>query len=761
MHHRVEASRLRQRGSARGVALLALSATALTAGVLFRPILDAGQASSAAVDFDTHIRPVLAGTCLRCHGGVRELGDLHLGDLHLGEASRALAPAKSGRRAIVPGDPKASELLRRIADGGPDRMPPDGEPLTPAQVEAFRRWIRAGAPVTPLWSHRPIDSGTLVGEEPAESPSSWPRRELDRLVLAGLRRAGLAPAPDAERSTLLRRASLDIIGLPPTVAELDAFLGDSAPDAYERMIDRLLASPHFGERWARPWLDLARYADTQGYEKDERRTIWAYRDWVITALNADMPYDRFLTLQMAGDLLPDASDDDRLATAFHRNTLTNTEGGTDDEEFRMAAVFDRVTVTTNALMGITLQCAQCHGHPYDAYSQEEYYRFVAFFNQTEDADRGDETPILTLRSPGYRERSEETTTVPVLRELPADRQRITHFLDRGSLRSPKHAVTPGTPAVLPPMPEGAPANRLGLAAWMTAPEHPLTDRVAVNRVWETLFGRGIVETVEDFGTQGSRPDDAALLDHLVLRFRAEGRSLKALIREIATSATYRQSAIASDAARRVDPDNRLWSRAPRYRLEAEAVRDSALAVSGLLSRRLYGPSVMPPQPAGIWAVVYSGDQWTESVGEDRYRRAIYTFWRRSSPYPSLIAFDAPSREVCSPRRGRSNSPLAALVTMNDPAFVEAARALATTALAAAEGDDSPTIAGRLLRMALLRDPLAAETERLVALVAEEEARFIADPESANRLVGAADPRLAAWTVVASVILNLDEFLSRG
>ena len=752
---------MRRRGTARVVALAVLAATASVAGVLFGPGLRVH--ASAAVDFDGEIRPVLAGTCLRCHGGVRELGDLHLGDLHLGASSRAFAPAKSGRIAIVPGDPRASELLRRIADAGPDRMPPDGEPLTPAQVESFRRWIAAGARTTPLWSHRPIAAPATadITSETEGTESAWVRRDLDRLVLAGLERAKLTPSPEADRSTLVRRASLDLIGLPPSVEELDAFLADGAPDAYERMIDRLLASPHFGERWARPWLDLARYADTQGYEKDERRTIWAYRDWVITALNADMPYDRFLTLQMAGDLVPDASDDDRLATAFHRNTLTNTEGGTDDEEFRMAAVFDRVTVTSNALMGITLQCAQCHGHPYDAYSQEEYYRFLAFFNQTEDADRGDEAPVIPVRPPGFRERSEESTTVPILRELPDDRRRTTHLLDRGSLRSPKQEVQPGTPSILPPMPEGAPANRLGLAAWMTSPEHPLVDRVAMNRVWETLFGRGIVETVEDFGTQGARPSDADLLDHLVVRFRAQGRSLKSILREIVTSATYRQSSIASAEARGIDPDNRLWSRAPRFRLEAEAVRDSALAVSGLLSRRMYGPSVMPPQPEGVWAVVYSGDQWTVSEGEDRHRRAIYTFWRRSSPYPSLVAFDAPSREVCTPRRGRSNSPLAALVTMNDPAFVEAARALAARSLTAVDGDDPRAMARALVRAALLREPLAAETDRLAALFAEESARFAADAGQATQLVGSPDARLAAWTMVASVILNLDEFLSRG
>lgn len=717
----------------------------------------------APVDFGRDIRPVLAGTCLRCHGGVRELAGLHLGDRARATSPLPQSGSKSGksRTAIVPGNPNASELMRRITMVGPKRMPPTGAPLSAEEVEAFRRWILTGAEWTPLWSLTPVPPSDADAVEVASSDSAaWVRSPLDRYVLDGLDQVGLLPTPEAERTTLLRRVSLDLIGLPPTVAELDAFLADTAPGAYERVVTRLLGSPRFGERWARPWLDLARYADTQGYEKDERRTIWAYRDWVITALNADMPYDRFVTLQLAGDLLPDASDDDRIATAFHRNTLTNTEGGTDDEEFRMAAVFDRVAVTWNGLLGTTFQCVQCHGHPYDAFSQEDYYRFVAFFNQTADADRGDEAPTITVRSPGFRDRAAETTTVPVMAELPEGQRRTTRFLERGSLKRATHEVLPGTPGAMPSMPADAPPNRLGLARWLTSPTNPLFARVAVNRIWETLFGRGIVETVEDFGTQGAGPSDRAILDHLAARYVDLGFSTKSLLREIVLSSTYRQGAAPSREALALDPDNRRWSRAPRYRLEAEAIRDSALAVGGLLSERMYGPSVMPPQPDGVWAVVYSGDAWTTSEGEDRYRRAIYTFWRRSSPYPSMVAFDAPSRETCTPRRSRSNSPLAALVTLNDSVFLEAARGVASRAIAAAPPADA-SIAASIVRLSLLRDARPEELDRLVELARSERTRLAGDPPAVASLAGRDDPNLAAWTVVANVVLNLDEFLSRG
>lgn len=741
------------RGSAsRAIAALVVIALAATATTLLR---GAEHAPPRAFDFDRDIRPVLAGTCLRCHGGVREMAGLHLG-----ERGRATSPDAKGRIAVVPGDPNHSELLRRITMVGPKRMPPTGEPLDPQQIEAFRRWILAGAEWKPLWSLTPIENAA----PPTVDDARWPRAPLDRFVLSRLDRIGLRPNAEADRTTLLRRVSLDLIGLPPTVEELDAFLADRRPDAYERVVDRLLASPHFGERWARPWLDIARYADTQGYEKDDRRTIWAYRDWVITALNADMPYDRFVVTQLAGDLLPDATDDDRIATAFHRNTLTNTEGGTDDEEFRMAAVFDRVAVTWNGLLGTTFQCVQCHSHPYDAFSQEEYYRFVAFLNQTADADRPDESPTITVRSPGFRERSTETTTVPVMSELPSGSRRTTHLLERGSLKKPSREVLPGTPAALPPMPADAPRDRLGLARWVASAENPLFARVAANRIWETLFGRGIVETVDDFGSQGAPPTNRELLDHLASRYVALGFSTKSLLREIALSSTYRQSSVPTREALVLDPTNRLWSRAPRYRLEAEAVRDATLAVAGLLSERMYGPSVMPSQPDGVWAVVYSGDQWSTSAGEDRHRRGIYTFWRRSSPYPAMVAFDAPSRETCTPRRIRSNSPLAALATLNDPAFIEAARSLAKRSLRAdapATAERDRLVAAEIVRHALLREARDEELDRLVALADAERARLAGDPAATRALADGDDVTLAAWTVAANAVLNLDEFLSRS
>lgn len=731
---------------------LALAGVVGAGAVAATLAVDAVGRANRPLDFDREIRSVLAGTCLRCHGGVRELGGIHLG-----RRERAILANAKGRTPIVPGKPTESELLRRIAATDSTRMPPDGTPLSPEQVDAFRRWIADGAEWPELWSLRPVAPQPLPGVR----ARAWVRSPLDAFVLARLEREGLGPAPEATRSELLRRVWLDLVGLPPSSEDLDAFLADRSPDAYERVVDELLGSPHFGERWARPWLDLARYADTQGYEKDGRRTIWAFRDWVITALNADMPYDAFVTAQLAGDLLPEATDDDRLATAFHRNTLTNTEGGTDNEEFRMAAVFDRVAVTWTGFLGTTFHCTQCHSHPYDPFTQEEYYRFVAFFNQTADADRDDEQPTLELRPPGFRDRSEERTTAPVMRELAANERRATHFLERGSLKKPSHEVTPDTPHCLPPFGDGRSRDRLGLARWLTSPENPLFARVAANRFCETLFGRGMVESLEDFGSQGAPPSDRALLDHLAQRFVEHAFSTKAFLREIVLSSTYRQSSRPGDAALRRDPDNRLWSRAPRFRLEAEAVRDSALKVAGLLSPKMFGPSVMPPQPEGVWSIVYSDDRWVESEGEDRYRRSLYTFWRRSSPHPALIAFDAPSRETCTPRRLRSNSPLAALVAMNDPALLEAARALAVRVVAERPVDADAARIARLVRVALVRDATPAELERLAGLLADERARCAARPESARALAGDAPLGVAPWVSVAHALLNLDEFLSRS
>ncbi|MBM4111463.1 MAG: DUF1553 domain-containing protein, partial [Phycisphaerae bacterium] len=567
-----------------------------------------------------------------------------------------------------------------------------------------------------------------------------------------LHEAGLEPSPQTDRPTLMRRASLDLIGLPPTEAELAEFLADPEPDAFDRVVDRLLASPHFGERWAAPWLDIARYADTQGYEKDGQRTIWAWRDWVIDAFNANMPFDRFTREQLAGDLLPDADEHTRVATAFHRNTLNNAEGGTDDEEFRMAAVMDRVATTWNTWMGLSMQCVQCHAHPFDDLTHADYYRFLDFLNQQSDADTNDDAPTMPVTT------AHGATQVPILQELPAEQRRTTHRLDRGALTSPAEVVEAGTPASLHHFDAAWPRDRRGMAEWLLAPSNPLTARVVVNRAWESIFGTGLVATSEDFGVMGDAPSNPALLDDLAIRFRDGGWDMKRLLRELVLSSTYRQAAARAGAGIERDPSNRLLWHAPRRRLDAEAIRDSALLVSGLLSRTMGGPPVMPPQPEGIWNIVYNGAQWTTSEGEHRHRRAIYTFWRRSAPYPSLMTFDAVDRATCTVRRVRTNTPLAALVTLNDPAFVECALALARSV----DGADPNAAIDAMWHRALLRTPIDAERSVLHSLFETERARYEAAPADAASVAGeGGDPvRRAAMTSVANAILNTDEFLSR-
>ena len=718
--------------------------------------LDAPVASTGAsvagghgrVDFAEDVLPVLAANCLRCHGGVRERASLNLSD-----RARATSPLPSGRTAIVPGDTSSSELVARISSDDPDRrMPPDGAGLGPREVETIRRWVEQGAGWGTHWAFVPP-------EPPAAPPTAhdaWIRRPLDAFVLRGMRAVGVDPAPEADRATFARRAALDLTGLPPRPELRNAFLADPRPDAHARYVDALLADAAFGERFARAWLDLGRYADTQGYEKDNRREAWAWRDWVVEALNADMPVDRMAVRMLAGDLLPGATDADRVASAFHRNTLTNTEGGTDDEEFRMAAVFDRVSTTWQAFLGVTFQCVQCHGHPYDPIAHREYYAFLDYLNQTADSDRDDDAPRIAV------ERATVRTSVPVMQELPPSARRRTRVLDRGALTAPLDPVEPGVPAVFA-RGTAAPDGRLGMAEWVADARHPLFARVAANRAWETLFGRGIVETSEDFGVMGSGASDRALLDHLATMLVERGFSMKALLREIATSATYMQSAAASARTRSLDPDNRRWSRMPRVRLEAEQVRDQALAVSGLLSRRMGGPPVMPPQPEGVWQVVYSGDAWRTSAGQDRHRRAIYTFMRRSSPYPSFISFDATSRETCMVRRVRTNTPLAALVTLNDPVYVECAQALAAST--SSERDDRRAVR-TMLERALARTATDTEVGVLVDLVSGERIRYAAEPSRAAALAGpmgqgSADlAGAAARTAAANAILNLDEFLVR-
>ncbi len=741
--------------------ILSMAALAAAGGALRSDRASAQRAAVGRVDFADDVLPILATHCFRCHGGVREKAGLNLAD-----PERVRSVLASGHAAVVPGDPARSELLARITTSDPDeRMPSDGSPLLPQEIDTIRRWIGQGAPWGTHWSF----AARVEPPAPGKAGDGWTRRELDRFVAARQATARLKPAPETDRASLLRRVALDLTGIPADDAVRAAYLADPDADAaYERLVDTLLASPAYGERFARVWLDLGRYADTQGYEKDNHRDIWAWRDWLIAALNADMPYDQFAVRLLAGDMLPDATDDDRLATAFHRNTLTNTEGGTDNEEFRMAAVFDRVSTTWQAFMGVTFQCVQCHGHPYEPITQREYFEFLDYLNQTADADIDDDSPRLGVERGGVK------TSAPVMAELAAAKRRVTRRLDRGALTAPAEAVSAGVPAALGAVGGSShaaggadavePRNRLEMAQWIASADNPLFARVAANRAWETLFGRGIVETSEDFGVMGSGASDRALLDHLAGVLIARGFSMKALLKEIVMSATYRQSAVASAEALARDPDNRLFTRSPRLRLEAEQVRVQALAVSGLLSRKIGGPSVYPPQPEGVWQVVYSGAAWNTPEGEDRYRRGIYTYLRRTSPYPSFIAFDSTSRETCTVRRIRTNTPLAALVTLNDPVYLECAQHLAIAARAHA--DDASAVRAMLER-ALGRAALDAEVARLVELVARERTRYAGRDDLARHLAGKAAEgstdlaRDAALVAAANAILNLDDFLTKS
>lgn len=959
-----------------------------------------------------------------------------MGGLRLDTKKAALAGGSSGP-AFIPGRSAESRLIRRVmGEGREARMPLGGKPLTDDQIAALRRWIDAGAP----WPNDETGAGHGLRKhwayvKPVRPPvpetgrPSWVRNPIDAFVLQRLDKEGLSPSPDAPRDVLLRRLSLDLIGLPPSPEEVDAFLADKSPGAYDKAVSRLLDSPHFGERWARPWLDLARYADTNGYEKDRRRSIWKYRDWVIQAFNRDLPFDRFTIEQIAGDMLPGATTDQLIATGFHRNTMFNEEGGVDKEEAYWETQVDRVNTTATVWLGSTLGCAQCHTHKFDPFTQKEYYQMLAFFNTAERSVReyGDtsskyiepqldlptpeqaarreeiqaeiaqldktlKTPtpeleaaqarwekavlaapahwtvleptsiksiggaILTRRADnsilvggpnpaadeyviearlpeagitglriealpdptlprggpgrdpygnffiqrievegagfsGYTAdggkldrknfdplwtvdasrdekrlprqlvlapelpfgsarqlirvrirqssefggqglgcfrisvtRSPEPETIakisamlrPVLEtgadlrtseqrlqlaeyfrsiaaELEPARERwkqLHEELDqlgivstlvmgenrsyerpsaairiRGTFTNPGETVHAGVPEILPPLPDSVMPNRLGLAHWLVSPENSLTARVTVNRIWEAYFGRGLVETSEDFGTQGQQPTHPELLDWLATEFMSNGWSLKKLHRLIVTSATYRQSSAAPPDLWERDPYNRLLARGPRFRVEAEMIRDIALAAGGLLNPAIGGPSVFPYQPEGIWDLPYNDDAWKESEGGDRYRRGVYTFVRRTAPYPSTLTFDGTSREVCTVRRVRTNTPLQALTALNDPAFFEASKAMAVR-IARKGGSDIQSRAQYGFRLVAARRPKPDELSKLVSAFEKERAYFAARKEECKTLVGGQNvpgvsaPELAAWTMLSNVLLNLDETLTK-
>ncbi|HEU4754139.1 MAG TPA: DUF1549 and DUF1553 domain-containing protein, partial [Armatimonadota bacterium] len=670
----------------------------------------------------------------------------------------------------------------------------------------LRAWIDRGAawpaeadaetPRSTHWAFQPV-------KHPAPPPvwnRSWAVNPIDRFILARLEQQGIRPSPPADRVTLLRRLHLDLTGLPPSPEEVGAFLGDHRPGAYERVVDRLLASPAYGERWARHWLDLARYADSNGYTVDGPRQMWLYRDWVIRAFNSDMPFDRFTVEQLAGDLLPGAGDSQKIATGFHRNTLINEEGGADPEQFRNEAVVDRVNTTGAVWLGLTVGCAQCHTHKYDPITQREYYQLFAFFNSQDE-------PTLSFPSPEQAREKQEIAgeiaaarkeladwdrahspaadnkdparqqiasrlnqlqakekavvaaipTTMVLQERAQPRETFVHlrgdFLRRGA------TATPGVLSVLPPLPSSAARpNRLDLARWLVDPKNPLTARVTVNRYWQQLFGKGLVETENDFGTQGSPPTHPELLDWLAAEFSAPsgsdpyacGWSMKRLHRLIVTSAVYRQSSHDRPELRETDPGNKLLARQNRLRLDAEIIRDCALAASGLLSRKIGGPSVFPPQPAGLDLLTQVKRNWTASKGEDRYRRGLYTWHWRSNQYPLFATFDAPNASTACTRRARSNTPLQSLMLANDESFLEMARALAARLLRDSSGSDTDRLR-RAFRLCLSREPTPPEAERLTRYYRSQLARFQSAPADASaaapELPGVDAPHAAAWTAV--------------
>jgi mono/diheme cytochrome c family protein len=808
-----------------------------------------GARADAPVDFNRDVRPILAGKCFTCHGPDEESRKV---GLRLDGREFAVKLLKSKATAVVPGKADASELIRRvITEDEDDLMPPpkNGVRLTPAQVKTLRTWIEQGAPYAEHWAYvkptRPLP--------PEVKEPGWAVNEVDRFVLAKLEKEGLRPGPFADRYALIRRLSIDLTGLPPTIEEADAFARDENSNAYESLIDRLLAKPAFGERWAQVWLDLARYADSQGFANDPDRTIWRWRDWLIQSLNANVPFDRFTVEMLAGDLLPGATQDQLIATGFHRNTLTNTEGGTQPEEFRSAAVVDRVNTTMQVWMATTMGCAQCHTHKYDPLSHKEYFGLYAIFNNTEDRNGGDDAPVIeaprvgseqaaeALRpkvaeakrkldeetkrvdagraewektvdraklpkdvagllakpakerkkdqqeklasyyrsqaSPEYKALEAEhkkleqqltslTVTTPVLKE---GKPRETHVHLRGNYLAKGEKVDPGLPAVFPPAPAGAPMNRLTLAQWLVSPENPLTARVAANRLWDELFGVGIVETTEDFGTQGELPTHPELLDWLATEYVRLGWDTKRLIRTIVTSAAYRQSSAVSEALAKRDPFNRLIARGPRVRLPAEQVRDQALAAGGLLSAKMFGPPCQPPKPNfGLSAAFGGTTDWKADTGEDRWRRGLYVRVRRNAPYPSMVTFDAPERTYCSLRRIRTNTPLQALVTLNDPVFVEAAQGLARRVIK--DGGATPeSRATFAFRACLTRPPTSDEVGRIVKLHEQALAEYRQSPKQAEAMAtkplgpapaGADAADLAAWTVVSNVLLNLDETLAK-
>ena len=890
--------------------------------------------SNNKVDFNTEVKPLLNKKCITCHGGVKRQGGFGL--LFRNDA---LAINKSGKVAIIPGDADNSEMIKRLYLKDPEeRMPYKHPPLNKDEIALLKKWIDQGAEWGNHWAYIPVQETAIpkVGKGPFGifGKPDWIKNNVDAFIYEKLKEEKLTPAAMADKATLLRRVSLDLIGMPAPNAIAKQFLESTNSNAYEKLVDTLLTLPTYGEKWTSMWLDMARYADTKGFEKDDGRNIWRYRDWLINAFNTDKPYNIFLTEQLAGDLLPNPTDAQYIATAFHRNTLTNDEGGSDNEEFRTAAVIDRVNTTWVSLMGTSFACVQCHSHPYDPFRHEEYYKFLAFFNNSRDEDTWAEYPVLkefhnvdssryaalqkwlhsnapnrekeitqfiktgqpainslvadeikngaladtkwlqfrnngsarikniditgftqlyyryiswksggqfqirvdaadgeivknisienskgawkiaTISLPqtkgkhhfyityhnnkinnpdesgvqfdwfhftnpfpgkelaGYQTAlqnfdsllyAQQFTATPIMMENPNNLSRTTNVFERGNWLVKGQEVIADVPASLGGLPSGAPRNRLGMAMWLTDKKNPLTSRTIVNRIWEQLFGQGIAETLEDLGTQGITPTHEALLNYLAYQLMHQHQwSLKKTIKELVMSATYQQDSKFNKEAVLKDPFNKFYARGPRIRLSAEQIRDQALSVSGLLSEKMYGPSVMPYQPEGVWKSPYNGATWNLSTEGNQYRRALYTYVKRSAPYPSMISFDGTSREVCTVRRIRTNTPLQALNLLNDSVYIEAAQHLARRIKNLVPENASKQI-GKGYELAFNKSISPEKQKVFEKLYRTAFAKYSQDSLQIEQITGdkKAGPSGAALVLVATALLNTDEFLTKN
>jgi hypothetical protein len=741
------------------------------------------SAVPAKVDFIFHVKPILSDRCFKCHGPDEAKVEAGL-QLHIEEKAFAALGKNKDRHAIIKGDSKNSGMIQRIFSEDPDDiMPPPESNLTLSdqEKEILKKWIEQGAEWKEHWAFVP----PVQPEIPVVQDKSWISNTIDNFILAKLEQNKLQPTPALSSEKLLRKVSFDLTGLPPSLEDIEGFTKDPSVQNYERIIDKYLGSDAFAERMTNEWLDLARYADTHGYQDDLERIMWPWRDWVIHAFKQNMPYDQFVTWQLAGDLLPNATKEQIIATAFNRNHKITQEGGVIPEEYRAEYVTDRTNTFGTAFLGLTMECAKCHDHKYDPISQKDYFQLYAYFNSIDEKGLIESygaipEPYINITQEEIQDiltfinNLDTLETIPLLVMKEVEKPRKTYVLNRGMYDQPTTEVNPAFPRFGKPSETGPGSNRLDLATWLFSDENPLTARVTVNRLWQQIFGKGIVTTSYDFGNQGALPTHPKLLDHLALKFKNNGWNMRAIIKYLVTSSTYKQGSRVDDDLLAKDPDNNLLARSARSRLSAEMLRDHALAISGLLVDEVGGPSVKPYQPEGLWSETTGGgggstSKYIQDEGDKNYRRSLYTFWKRTVPPPNMLLFDTPTRDFCMVQRENTSTPLQALVLMNDPQFLEASKALAHRAIKENESNEEMQIIQHMFTLATSRKAEEEELNSLSEMFRDQLNYYKENPSQADELLKYGNfevpeeedkSQLAAYSFVANAIFNLDETIRK-